>query len=63
MRAWLSCEDENTIESQITRCSKTAMATVRQSLVCGVYNVDYWEFAEGWHKYVPKLSPLLKGRC
>jgi len=47
--AGLSCEDENTIESQIARCSKAAMATVWKSLVCGVHDVDYREFAEGWH--------------
>lgn len=46
---WHSCEDENTIEPQITRCSKTAMAALWKSLVCGVHDVDYWEFVEGWH--------------
>lgn len=49
MGLWFSREDENAIEPQTTGCRKTTMATVRKGLVCGLHNVDYWEFAEGWH--------------
>jgi hypothetical protein len=49
MSVELSCEDKNTVEPQVTRCRKIAMAAVWESLVCGVHNADYWEFAEGWH--------------
>jgi hypothetical protein len=41
-----SRKDKNTIESQISRISKASLATVRQSMVCGMYNLDYWEFIE-----------------
>jgi hypothetical protein len=57
-----SCENENTIESQITRCGKIAMATLWKSLVCWVHDADNWEFAEGWHSYVPLIEVSIDGR-
>jgi len=54
-----SCENENTIKSQITRGGETALATVWKSLVRGVHDTDYWEFAEGWHSYVPLVEVSL----
>jgi hypothetical protein len=62
MGIWHSCEDENTVEPQITRRRKITMATIWEGLVCGVHDVDYWKFAEGWNTFVTNTSPLLQGR-
>jgi hypothetical protein len=48
-----SCEDKDTIEPQITRGWKITMAAVREGVVCGVYDADYWQFVEGGDSYVP----------
>ena len=47
-----SCEDKNTIEPQITRGREATLATVWESLVCRVHDVDNWQFIEGRNSYV-----------
>ncbi len=47
-----SREDSNTIESQISRWAEAAMATVWESLVRRVHDVDYWQFTQSWNPYV-----------
>jgi hypothetical protein len=44
-----SCEDKNTIESQITRCGEAIMAAIWKGMVCRMYNVDNWELVESGH--------------
>ena len=56
IQAGHSCENENTIKPQTTRGGETAMATFRKSLVCGLHDADYWEFAEGRHSYVSLMD-------
>jgi len=48
-----SCEDKDTIEPQISRLCKAAMAAVWQCVVCRMHDSDYWEFIESWNSYVP----------
>jgi hypothetical protein len=49
MKYWNSCEDKNTIKSQITRVREVALATVWEGVVRRVHDVDHWQFAEGRH--------------
>jgi hypothetical protein len=48
-----SCEDEIAIEPPIRRCAEAALATVWESMVCGLHDADHWQFLEGWDPYVP----------
>lgn len=43
------CEDSNAIESQISRRAEATLATVWQSLVCRMHDIDHWQFAESWN--------------
>lgn len=54
-----SCEDQDTIESQVTRCGKIALATVWKGMVRWLYDFDNWEFAEGGDSYVSLPSIYL----
>ena len=47
-----SREDTLTTEPTITNGGKATMATVWETVVCGLYDADYWEFTQGGNTYV-----------
>jgi hypothetical protein len=50
-----SCENKNTIESQITGRKEAPLAAVWKSVVCRMYDVDHWQFVESRHQYVARV--------
>ena len=47
-----SCQDSNTAQPPVTRCSEITVATVWKSMVCRLLYFDNREFFEGWNKCV-----------
>lgn len=62
MRGRDSCEDKNTIESQVTGSREAPMAAFRKGMVCRMYDVDNWELVEGGHPYVMKENIAIMDR-
>jgi hypothetical protein len=47
-----SRKDPHAAQPAISTWSEARMASVRRRLVCGMYDLDHWQFVEGWYPYV-----------
>ena len=46
-----SCQNKNTAQSQVSCRTETAMATIRQAVVCWVHHSHYRQLAQGGNSY------------
>lgn len=47
-----SRKDTIAAQPKVTRWQEATMAPVRKAVVCRMHNIDHWQLAEGWDKYV-----------
>ena len=47
-----SRKDQDTAQPAVSRWKEATVAAIRQTVVCGMHNLDHREFTEGWDTYV-----------
>jgi hypothetical protein len=55
-----SRKDQDTAQPAVSGRKEAALAAVRQTVVCGMYNLDHRELTEGWDTYV-MTTPSTEG--
>ncbi|KAG9246178.1 mitochondrial carrier domain-containing protein [Calycina marina] len=55
-----SCEDKNAAEPKVTKRRKTTLATIWESMVCRMYDIDHRELSESRNSYRLPISGSTK---